>query len=81
MKKARTVARPFRTDYAGAWVGHCKSRENAVNAAIKHLTKDGYTRCTITDLETGKDVVRIVATGGCRVITINAVAPFRRVEE
>ena len=51
--------RPFRTDYAGSWFGHCKSRESAIQAAIKHILYDGYSRCTIIDLRTNKDVARV----------------------
>jgi hypothetical protein len=51
--------RRYETDYAGAWRGFCKTRESAIVAAIKHVVNDGYTRCTITDRETGSPVARV----------------------
>ena len=51
--------RKFETDYAGTWRGFCKTRENAIIAGIKHILKDGYTTCTITDRESGMFVARV----------------------
>jgi len=51
--------RKYETDYAGAWRGFCMTRENAIIAGIKHILKDGYKTCTITDRETGMFVARV----------------------
>jgi hypothetical protein len=51
--------RKYETDYAGAWKGFCMTRENAIIAGIKHILKDGYKTCTITDRETGMFVARV----------------------
>lgn len=59
-KPAVTLARPFTTDYAGAWQGHCKTRESAIRAAVRHILEDGYTACTIT---MGERHVARVTTG------------------
>lgn len=50
--------RKFETDYAGAWRGYCNTRESATIAAMKHIMNDGYSRCTITNRETGEIVGR-----------------------
>jgi hypothetical protein len=51
--------RKYETDYAGTWRGFCKTRESAIVAGIKHILRDGYTTCTITDRETGQFVARV----------------------
>lgn len=51
--------RRYKTDYAGAWAGHCNSRQSAIDAAIHHLTHDGYSRCTIIDKETNREVAEV----------------------
>ena len=71
-----TIARPFQTDYAGAWPGHCKTRESAMNAAFKHITDDGYSRATITDLRTGQDVARLRRSKDGRHVTVETVKPL-----
>ncbi len=71
--------RPFNTDYAGAWNGSCKTRETALIAAVKHIVNDGYSKATITDKRTGKDVARVSLDKGRRSATIDVLdAPFKR---
>jgi len=70
--------RPFQTDYAGAWRGHCKTRESAIIAAAKHLVNDGYTRATVTNIDTGQDVARLhLSTDRTRAV-IDVVKPFKK---
>lgn len=57
------MARPFETDYAGAWRGHCKTLENAVEAAVRHVLRDGYSVCTISG-QTGKPLAWVERRGG-----------------
>jgi hypothetical protein len=57
-KKKPNVAsdhpRPWHISYAGAFDGHACTAEGAIIAACRHMVKDGYTRATITDKNTGK---------------------------
>jgi hypothetical protein len=73
--------RRFETDYAGAWRGHCKTRENAVIAAMRHIVRDGYSRCTITDTITGEVVARIRLTADRKSATVDAVQQFKKIGE
>lgn len=70
--------RRYETDYAGAWRGHCKTRESAVIAAMKHIVNDGYTRCTITDKSTGTVVVRVRLSDDRKSAVVEAVTQFRK---
>lgn len=72
------MARPFQTDYAGAWRGHCKTRESALNAAFKHIVSDCYTTATITDSRTGQDVARLRRSSDGRSVTVETVKPLRK---
>ena len=71
--------RPFETDYAGAWRGRCKSRENAIIAAAKHIVNDGYTRATITNTDTGQDIARLRLSADRKRAVIEVVTPFKTV--
>lgn len=73
------TTRPFKTDYAGAFSGHCKTRESATESATRHILRDGYKRATITDVRTGEDVVRIVLSDDRKSVTITAIKIFRKV--
>lgn len=73
------MARPFQTDYAAAWRGHCKTRESAINAAVKHIVNDGYTRATITDMNSGQDVARVTISADRKTATIHTLRPLRKV--
>lgn len=66
--KPTPSVRPFETDYAGAWKGHCKTRAGAVKAAIRHLMDDGYSSCTIT--ENGAKVARMTYDVSTRRVSI-----------
>lgn len=74
-----TTERPFKTDYAGAWCGHCKTRESAISAAIKHILYDGYSKCTITDLRTGHDVARLMISLDRKSVHIKTETQLRKV--
>lgn len=74
-KPKPVIARPFQTDYAGAWRGHCKTRESAMIAAVKHVVNDGYTRATVTDLRNGQDVARIRLSSDRQRAVIETVKP------
>lgn len=80
-KKKATRARRFKTDYAGFWSGHCLTRESAVIAAMKRMVRDCCTRATVTDLDTGIDVVRLTLSADRTRATVTAVEPFRRIDE
>lgn len=69
--------RRYETDYAGAWRGFCKTRESAIIAAIKHVVNDGYTRCTITDRETGSPVARVGLNAERTRAVVTVVERFR----
>jgi hypothetical protein len=71
--------RRYETDYAGAWRGFCKTRESAIVAAIKHIVNDGYTRCTITDRQTGSPVARVELNAERTRAVVTVVDKFREV--
>lgn len=71
--------RPFETDYAGAWRGRCITRENAINAAMRHVVSDGYSRATITDLRTGDVVARVKLSPDHKTATLIVVEPLRKI--
>lgn len=73
--------RRYETDYAGMWRGFCKSRESAIVAAIKHVVNDGYTRCTITDRETGSPVARVGLNAERTRAVVTVVDRFRTRDE
>lgn len=70
-----TNSRPFTTDYAGTWQGHCKTRESATKAAIRHLLDDGYTACTITNGT--EPVARMRVSADRTMVTITYERPLR----
>jgi hypothetical protein len=71
--------RQFETDYAGAYRGYCTSRENAIVAAMKRVTFDGYKRCTITDLITRRVVATVHLDPDCCRAVITTVKPLKYV--
>lgn len=75
-KQAPTVARPFETDYAGAWRGRCLTRENALKAAVAHIVEDGYSRCTVRDTRTGELVARVRLNDARTSAVIETIKPF-----
>jgi hypothetical protein len=70
--------RRYRTDYAGAWSGYCKTIESAIVAAARHVVLDGYTRATITDRETGLDVARVRLNAARTRAVIETARPLPR---
>lgn len=68
------------TDYAGAFRGHCNTRESAIVAAIRHVVNDGYTRATITDKERNVDVARVRMSDDRTRAVVEVVKPFRRIK-
>lgn len=80
MKKgAVTILRPFETDYAGAWRGHCKTRESAIMAAMRHCVMDAYTRATITDVRNGEIVARVRLTDDRKSAVVETTKPMRKI--
>jgi len=79
VRKRLVSNRPFKTDYAGAWCGSCKTRESALIAAARHIVRDGYTTCTITDTRTGEDVAWVKLSADRRTATITTSKIMRRV--
>lgn len=71
--------RPFETDYAGAWKGHCKTRESAIIAAMRHVVQDGYTRATITDARTGVVVAWVVVTDDKKSAIVTTVTQLKKI--
>lgn len=69
--------RAFETDYAGAWKGHCKSRESAILAAMLHIVQDGYSRATITDRNTMDVVARVSLSAARTQAVVEVVKPFK----
>lgn len=67
-------SRPYVTDYAGAWRGHCKTRESAIIAAVKHMLTHCSNRCTIIGPE--GDVARLRRHSDNRGVEIMAVKPL-----
>jgi hypothetical protein len=78
-RKSKPTAspRPFQTDYAGAWRGHCKTRESAIIAAAKHLVNDGYSRATVTNIDTNQDIARLRLSADRLKVVIEVVKPFK----
>lgn len=74
-----TTERRYETDYAGAWRGHCKTRESALLAACRHILSDGYTSATVTDKHTGDVVARVKLSTDRRKASIETVKPLRKV--
>lgn len=74
-----TTERPFRTDYAGSWFGHCKTRESAIAAAIKHILYDGYSRATITDVRNGKTVARVIVNPDRKSVRVETETQLRKI--
>lgn len=73
------MKRPFETDYAGTWRGYCCTRESAVLAAMLHIVRDGYSRCTITDRRAGEVVARVRLSDDRRRAVVEVPAPFQKV--
>lgn len=71
------MTRRFETDYAGAWRGHCNTRESAIVAAMRHVAEDGYSRCTITDKHTGAVVARVRVGPSRQTATVEVVQAFK----
>ncbi len=78
-KKQVTVARPFRTDYAGAWPGHSKTREGAIIAAMRHLVRDHYRVAVITNLDTGVIVAELRMDDNRKGIVVLTKTQFKKV--
>jgi hypothetical protein len=74
-KPAVTVERPFETDYAGLWKGHCKTRESAITAAQRRVVY-GAGKCTITDMRTGEVVARITTRDRRRTMITKVTDPL-----
>lgn len=72
------MTRPFETDYSGAWRGHCKTRESAILAAMRHVVNNGYSHCTITDLTRGEIVARVSLSQDRRRATVEVVHPLKK---
>jgi len=75
----RQFTRAFETDYAGAWKGHCKSRESAILAAMLHVVQDGYTRATITNKETMEVVARVSLSAARTQALVDVIKPFKAI--
>lgn len=73
------MLRPFKTDYAGAFSGFCKSRESAIQAATKHILIDGYTKATITDTRSNEDVAFVRLDDTRTKVTIITVRKIRKI--
>ena len=71
-------SRPFETDYAGSWRGHCKTRESAAMAATRHMVCGGYSRCTITNKATDSPVARLRLSEDRKRVIIELVEPLKR---
>lgn len=73
------MSRRYETDYAGAWRDHCKTRESAIIAAMRHLVSDGYSSATITDKSTGLVVARMKLSVDRKSVSLSAETQFRKV--
>lgn len=73
------MLRPFETDYAGAWKGHCKTRESAIMAAMRHVVMDAYTSATITDVRAGTIVARVRLSDDRKSAMVETAKPLRKV--
>lgn len=76
--KASSGERRFEVDYAGAWKGHCKTRESAVNAACKRITTDNYSKATVTDKHTGDTVARLRLSDDRKKVIIEFIKPLKK---
>jgi hypothetical protein len=74
------MSRRFETDYAGAWKGHCVTRESAILAAVRHIVQDGYSRATITDKVSGEVVARVSLSNDRRNAQIDTEKALRKVK-
>lgn len=72
--------RRYRTDYAGFWHGHCKTRESAIVAAVKRVINDHCSSATITDRETDTDIARIRISKDRKQAIVTVIKPFVRVK-
>ena len=79
VKPLALSTRPFRTTYAGAFDGHCKTREGAIIAAIKHIVRDGYIAATITDTERDVDVARVTLNKERTRAVVEVIKPLKRI--
>lgn len=71
--------RRYRTDYAGVWHGHCKTRESAIVAAVKHVINDHYSSATVTDRETDVDIARVRLSKDRKQAIVTVIEPFVKV--
>jgi hypothetical protein len=71
--------RRFETDYAGVWRGHCKTRESAIMAGMRHILQDGYSRATITDKHTGEVVARLRLSNDRKSVHVVAEKVFKKI--
>ena len=71
--------RRYETDYAGAWSGHCITRESAIIAAMRHIVNDGYSRATITDKHTGEVVARVRLSEDKKRAVVEVIKPFKKI--
>jgi len=77
-KPAPTLSlRPFTTSYA-LWSGHCKTREGAIAAAIKHVLKDGYTTCSIENRDTGASVASVHVDSNRQGFSVKLAKPLNK---
>lgn len=74
-----SVNRRFETDYAGMFRGHCKTRESAIIAAMRHILSDGYSAATITDKHTGDVVARLKISQDRKSVSLSAEKVFRKI--
>lgn len=71
--------RRYETDYAGAFKGHALTRENAIIAAMKHMVRDGYTTCTITDKHTNIIVAWVRVGDDRKTAIVTTVKQLRKI--
>lgn len=74
-----TRSRPFKIDYAGCWPGFACTREGAIDAAGRHMTRDGYTRATVTDVRTDTHVASVELRPGGFGYIVTTAKRFRKV--
>lgn len=75
----RHIIRRYETSYAGARSGYSNTRESAINAAIGHIVRDGYTAATITDRKTLEDVAWIKLADNKRSVLITTAHNIKKV--
>ncbi len=73
------MTRRYETDYAGAWKGHCKTRESAIMAAMRHVVNDGYTSATITDKQTGIVVAWVRLSADRKTASVDTITQLRKI--